>query len=100
MTQLDRIDGGMDATRLSAAEQDRARREQRQADALAYLLARDLADVAEILGITPYTCLNCGLPMGDDAKGWFCRRKDTMCNSPRVRRQARAHAAARGAVGP
>ena len=48
---MKRPDGGYDTARVSAAEQDRIHREQQQADARRWLLARDLADVAEILGL-------------------------------------------------
>ncbi|MCX4470494.1 hypothetical protein OOK41_09260 [Micromonospora sp. NBC_01655] len=51
MTQLDRIDGGVNTARVSAAEADRIHREQRQDSARSYLLARGLDDVAEILGL-------------------------------------------------
>lgn len=51
MAQIDRVDGGAATTHLSAAEQDRAYRQQRRAAALAYLTRRDLLDVAEILGL-------------------------------------------------
>lgn len=47
------IAGGMDTTRMSAAAQDRAYRQQRQAAALRYLTRRGLGDVAVILGLTP-----------------------------------------------
>ena len=85
-----RIDGGLDTTHLSAQEQDRIAREQREATALRSLKRRGgLDDIAEMLGLTPYTCLSCGLPM-DGGKGWFCQRKP--CRSPLVRRQSLAHA--------
>ncbi|MDM4721126.1 hypothetical protein QTQ03_25460 [Micromonospora sp. WMMA1363] len=54
MVGIDRIDGGTNTARLSAAEQDRIAREQRQAHALAYLRRRGLdgpGDIAEILGL-------------------------------------------------
>ncbi|MFG3709510.1 hypothetical protein [Micromonospora sp. NPDC047730] len=53
MSRIDRLDGGMDTARVTASEQDRIHREQRQADALAYLTRKGLDDVAEILGLTP-----------------------------------------------
>lgn len=52
----DPLDAGYSTARLGAAEQDRLAREQREAAARRYLLAReDLADVAEILGLIPPT---------------------------------------------
>ena len=51
MTNLDRIDGGYATARLSAAQEDKAAREQREADALRYLRRKGLDDVAEILGL-------------------------------------------------
>ncbi|MER5703503.1 hypothetical protein ABT023_16380 [Micromonospora sp. NPDC002296] len=51
MSQIDRIDGGVNTARVSAAEADRIYREQRQADALRFLRKRGLDDVAEILGL-------------------------------------------------
>ncbi|WP_328339471.1 hypothetical protein [Micromonospora sp. NBC_00421] len=52
MPSLDRLDAGMHTARVSAAEQDRIHREQRQADARRWLLDRGHADIAEILGLT------------------------------------------------
>jgi hypothetical protein len=54
------VAGGLDTTRMSAAEQDRVHREARQADALAYLTRRGLDDVAVILGLVPEPCEGCG----------------------------------------
>ncbi|MGW3608984.1 hypothetical protein ACWD6N_03695 [Micromonospora sp. NPDC005163] len=51
MAQFDRIDGGSHTARVSAAEQDRLWREEREADARAWLLRKGLRDVAEILGL-------------------------------------------------
>ncbi|MCX5066954.1 hypothetical protein OOJ91_13965 [Micromonospora lupini] len=52
MAQLDRIDGGSHTARVSAAVQDRIAREERQADALAYLTRTGQLDVvAEALGL-------------------------------------------------
>lgn len=48
---MSRTDGGYDTARITASEQDRIHREQREADARRYLLARDLNDIAEILGL-------------------------------------------------
>lgn len=45
------IAGGNAALYLSVVEQEKQRRAQSQADALAYLTRRDLHDVAEILGL-------------------------------------------------
>lgn len=55
MTATNRIDGGVNTARLSAAEQDRVHREEREAKARRFLLDRDLRDVAEILGLIPPT---------------------------------------------
>lgn len=52
------VDGGYSTARLSAAQQDRLAREEREAAALAYLRGRGLdgpGDVAEILGLIPPT---------------------------------------------
>lgn len=49
--RVDSIGGGMDTARVSAAAEDRAHREQREADARRYLLRRGLDDIAEILGL-------------------------------------------------
>ncbi|MGC1213263.1 MAG: hypothetical protein WA890_18585 [Micromonospora sp.] len=51
MTNLDRIDGGYATARVSAAEQDKLAREEREAAALAYLTRNGLDDIAEILGL-------------------------------------------------
>lgn len=51
-------DGGFATARLSAGQQDRQAREDRQAAALAYLRRKGLdgpGDVAEILGLIPPT---------------------------------------------
>ena len=48
---VDGLDGGLSTARVSAAAEDRAHREQREADARRYLLRRGLDDVAEILGL-------------------------------------------------
>ena len=48
---MSRTEGGYDTARITASEQDRVHREQRQADALAYLTRTDNLDVAEILGL-------------------------------------------------
>ncbi|MEU8329843.1 hypothetical protein [Micromonospora sp. NPDC048839] len=48
---MSQIQGNTSAVHLSAAEQDKAYREERQAKARKFLLDRDLADVAEILGL-------------------------------------------------
>lgn len=53
MSQIDRIDGGVNTARVSAADADRQHREQRQADALAYLTRTGNTDVAEALGLVP-----------------------------------------------
>ncbi|MEU5965929.1 hypothetical protein ABZ777_32390 [Micromonospora parva] len=55
MSAIDRIDGGTNTARLSAAEQDRFFREERQDKARRFLLGRDLNDIAEILGLIPPT---------------------------------------------
>ncbi|MGW5556903.1 hypothetical protein ACWER9_06725 [Micromonospora sp. NPDC003944] len=51
MAQFDRIDGGMHTARVSAAEQDRIHREERETDARAWLLRNGHDDVAEMLGL-------------------------------------------------
>lgn len=51
MSRIDRLDGGMDTARVSAAEQDRRARAQREADALAYLTRTGNDDIAEVLGL-------------------------------------------------
>ncbi len=48
---MSRAEGGMDTTRLTAAEQDRIWRLEREAKARRYLLRRGMVDVAEILGL-------------------------------------------------
>ncbi|MET9303223.1 hypothetical protein ABZX66_28270 [Micromonospora aurantiaca] len=55
---MSRTEGGFDTARTTAAEQDRIHREQRQADALAYLTRKNLhvadadgVNVAEVLGL-------------------------------------------------
>lgn len=51
MSSTDRLEGGQNTARVSAAAQDQIHRKPRQAAALAYLTRRDLLDVAEILGL-------------------------------------------------
>ncbi|MGW9196080.1 hypothetical protein [Micromonospora chersina] len=55
MSSPDGISGGYDTARLSAAEQDRLAREERQADALRYLERHGEADgedsIAAMLGL-------------------------------------------------
>ncbi|MBM0274108.1 hypothetical protein [Micromonospora tarensis] len=55
MGAIDRIDGGTNTARLSAAEQDKLYRAERQAKALKFLLDRGENEVAEILGLIPPT---------------------------------------------
>lgn len=69
MSDVHSISGGMDTSRMSAAEQDRLHREARQADALAYLTRRGLDDVAVILGLAPERCEGCG---GDAVRMGYC----------------------------
>ena len=54
-SHVDGLDGGLSTARVSAAEADRAHREQQEADALRYLLRKDAADVAEMLGLVEPT---------------------------------------------
>ena len=55
MSGVDNISGGYETARLSAAEQDRLAREEREADALRYLTRHGLVDgedsIAAILGL-------------------------------------------------
>ena len=48
---INAIEGGYETARLTAAEQDRVARQQREADALAFLTRTDNLDVAVILGL-------------------------------------------------
>ncbi|MDG4796177.1 hypothetical protein [Micromonospora sp. WMMD1082] len=50
-SHVDGLDGGLSTARVSAAEADRAHREQQEADALRWLLRNGHADVAEMLGL-------------------------------------------------
>ncbi|MEU5939381.1 hypothetical protein ABZ807_09340 [Micromonospora sp. NPDC047548] len=52
MSDTNAIDGGYDTARLTASEQDKAWRAERQAKALAFLTSTGNDDVAEILGLT------------------------------------------------
>ena len=51
MANIDRMDGGYATARLTAAEQDRLARQERQELALRWLRRRGLDDIAEILGL-------------------------------------------------
>lgn len=48
---MSRAEGGYDTARVTAAEADRLHREQRQADALAFLTRTGNLDVAPALGL-------------------------------------------------
>ncbi|MFC4146582.1 hypothetical protein ACFO0M_09975 [Micromonospora mangrovi] len=51
MSQIDMIDGGVDTARVSGAAADRIHREQRQADARAYLERTGNEDLLPVLGL-------------------------------------------------
>ncbi|MGJ3228890.1 hypothetical protein ACQEUV_26575 [Micromonospora aurantiaca (nom. illeg.)] len=51
MSQIDKIDGGVNTARVSAAAADRIYREQRQADARRYLERTGNADLLPMLGL-------------------------------------------------
>lgn len=66
--------GGLTA-RVSAAEQDRIAREERQASALRVLTERGEMDVAEILGLVHPLCQACGVRREDVDGSGYCTER-------------------------
>lgn len=77
-------EAGLSATYLSAADQERAQRKERQAAALRWLDQRGLDDIAVILGLRPEACRRCG---ADATRMGYCDAPD--CDAQR-RAEARA----------
>ena len=90
------IEGGRDTARLSASEQDRIHRQERQDAARSYLDRRGLQDVAVVLGFVPEQCEACGEDVPNSAgSGGYCPSKD--CQAVKLRtgcRPARRRAGA------
>lgn len=67
--------GGLTA-RVSAAEQDRIARADREAAALRVLTERGEMDVAEVLGLVHPLCQGCGVRREDVDRSGYCTNQD------------------------